>query len=529
MGQAVSKSVQVVPVVKRTVYEDNQVVPVSEPKSIWSTSDQLLNELQQAAQTACKDVFPFENLPPELQLAVVRFAMPLTDLRPELPYRSIKIIDGFSRDYASTEDHVSDFEGDAGSVDDASYEDDASGDDTSFGDDASSEDDASSVDYDISEELGRGIYREQQVPASLFRTSKSMSAMSLSILQNDVRLHIDIFTLSIAYHRDKLHDWAITPPFPSHLQLQERPQFRCMRNYQINFMDEEGLLGIEHQRCRDNIKERYRLISDALANNHAIQRLTVTVPCLCCLSESDSNVPPPGSFSHAYAKVLDVLSPLTRIKVAQPVIFTTINVDLPDPFDAYNPSTSCEHFECKELTSNLQQAMGCHDGKELTHEEDAWKRVKALDHGHPGIPKSESVQLLYKLYNRLNMLQRHRGMNAWHDDQMKLLFDDHVEQAEKSMRRDYKLWQKAQAKKRDEESLRRFTEGGTLAKLWSDGVGKEYEDLRMVKHRTREDEKWLLIYGEVLKSLKQENARLTRKWHERNPPLPDFGDSDDDD
>ncbi|KAI4264932.1 MAG: hypothetical protein L6R38_009754 [Xanthoria sp. 2 TBL-2021] len=514
MGQAISKGVQVVSIIEQTASDDDQVVPIHEPKSTcslsyqkqnalqqavpihelkspWSPSDQIQNELQQAAETACKEVFPFEKLPPELQVEVIRFAMPQAGLRSGSRPRWVKGADG------------------------------------------------------LLEPRDCEPLKGENMPVSLFRTSKSISATALWIFYSKVPLQIDVFTYVIWYNQEKRYDWADKNHFASALQIQELPQFRCIRNYHINLTLEDWWFAapVDRQAFRASIfvfKERLRLICDALANNQAIQRLTVSIPCLCCLPMNE-DLPPPAAFlpsvtglhthgdhSQSYMRILDVLSPLTRIKVAKPVVFRAIFNHGKGEFQIDRPMEDCTRVECKNFAQNVQQVLGRLDGKDLLDEEKEWKRVKELDRGNPGMRSIKTVELLERLWERLSEFQYWRGVNAWCDSTFKELFDDAMDQAEKSVRKDYRRWQQGQAEKRREESLRRFREEGPLAKLWSGGLQKEYEDLSMRKHRTQEDRKWLMIFKEVFESKEREWRRLTLEWHERNPPVPGLEDSDDD-
>ena len=129
------------------------------------------------------------------------------------------------------------------------------------------------------------------------------------------------------------------------------------------------------------LKARLCDICDALAHNHSIQRLTVTIPCLCCHQEnyvrsafapdvpSVMNLDPQGSLSQEYPWFLDFLPLLTRIKAAEPVIFKAVDEDKIDELQTSNrPSNPCERPECKDLAQSVQVLLRRLDGMEDPYE-----------------------------------------------------------------------------------------------------------------------------------------------------------------
>ncbi|KAL8780304.1 MAG: hypothetical protein Q9213_006528 [Squamulea squamosa] len=417
-------------------------------------------------------------LPPELQLMIVRLAMPLTGLRPGPWPHWIERNTYFFK------------------------------------------------------ELNGSIPSKEHIPVNLFRTSKSISAMALSIFHSKVPLHIDICTWAIWYTGEKRFIWYDLFRFPSQLRMLATPQLRHMRNYQINFMLEDRwqdrhLCTMEYCEVFLHLKERLRLVCDALADNDAILRLTVTIPCLCWPSMDagttfwippTANIHSHGSFSEAYPETLDLLSPLKRMKVAEPVSFTAIkyhgrNQDRPD-----RPMHPCQQIACKNLAQSMQQTLSHLDKQDLPPEEKSWKRVKELDRGHPGILKPASVQMFRDLWHRLNSMQSQRGMSVWSDEVLKQSFDNIKTIIVSSAQKDYRAWQHEQAKLRREESLGRLREG-PLAELRLESLSEDYAALAMRKDRTGEEEMWLVVYEEVLKLRTKEWARLVREWEELNPPI----------
>ncbi|KAL8910965.1 MAG: hypothetical protein Q9171_003776 [Xanthocarpia ochracea] len=288
---------------------------------------QTASKILQCGRNGPPQTFPFEKLPAELQLMVIRFAMPPNGLylRPGL----------------------------TGST-----------------------------------------HKREQVPVSLFRTSKSMSAMASQIFYNELHLHIGLFSSATWYMMGKpdirnprpRYIWNPVYHLPSQLQIQESHQYRRIRYCHINFTL-EGIsfaedISMEECRTRFKIsKARLRLICDALAHNHSIQRLIVTIPCLCRHRENyicsafAPEVPlimdldPQGPLSQSYRWFLDFLPLLARIKAAEPITFEAVDEDKINKLQtSKGPSNPCERPECKVLAQSFQQLLRRLDGMEDPYE-----------------------------------------------------------------------------------------------------------------------------------------------------------------
>ncbi|KAL8672013.1 MAG: hypothetical protein Q9168_003518 [Polycauliona sp. 1 TL-2023] len=428
--------------------KDTQVVFGQEQELLWRRCRNL---------TAA---FPFEKLPAELQLEVVRYAMPPNGLPcGRLPYMT---------------------------------------------------------------ELSKGD--QVRVPVNLFRVSRSMSAMALWTFYNDTLFHIEISLWGVVYFRGKPLRLDESHYRPSQLQLQGLPQFRRARSFQINVV----ICRRTNDDFQPTLKDRLRLVCDALADNPMIQRLTVTIPCLCgprpIIFKPQDSTP---------SRILDILSPLKRVKVARPLKFEVIIQN-----NNYRANTSlipCKHPVCQRLTHHVQQVMGRLDGMQLTHEEETWKRIKELDLGRPKnlvlkFRSSKSSQLLENLWDRLNLLQNHREMDASHDAALVRMFDSDAKETKKSLQQDNTSWRKFKARKLRRQNLRRYREQGPLAKLWLDqGLVPKTMAVPRGMDQTALNRKRLLIliHAQAVKDIVREYDRRTQEWHEQNPQIPGNEDQDD--
>ncbi|KAL8923912.1 MAG: hypothetical protein Q9208_004349 [Pyrenodesmia sp. 3 TL-2023] len=201
-------------------------------KQDYPISEAVLKE----QQAPVKANFPFDRLPPELQLHVIRFAMPDYGLRPlPLPGLDFPKEDTSLTEYAET------------------------------------------------------LCREQHAPQALFRASKWLSSEAVKIFYNEVKLRIDADPSGFRFMEEAIGNPAA---FHSHLILKGFPPFRRQRNMELyirldgnthfRFWEEPAL-------CHYSLKEWLRLIADALSINPRIDSLVVYLPCGCTLSQAEAS------------------------------------------------------------------------------------------------------------------------------------------------------------------------------------------------------------------------------------------------
>ncbi|KAL8774075.1 MAG: hypothetical protein Q9209_001183 [Squamulea sp. 1 TL-2023] len=292
--------------------------------------------------------------------------------------------------------------------------------------------------------------------------------MALPVFYKEMTVHLHVSSHVIVYpqgivcNRDNLGEHL----FPSHLGIQRLPQFKRMQHYRINLIHAYWWWHInwrgnstKEYSVRALLKEQLRLLSDVLSGNEMIQTLTVTLPCLRCLAGYNST-------TWAYAHLLDLLTPLRRIKVAKPVVL----------IKACNSGTRkakaiprdewwrcvCARPECEQLFQRLQGAMGNLTGEKLTDDEQTWKKVKELAYGAPYVVGSFTLSKIEEVWISLYRLQLERGKDAEQDIKHQASFRKQVKNALRSMQDEYRMW----AEKREkchEESLRDLGAGETCS------------------------------------------------------------------
>lgn len=120
------------------------------------------------------------------------------------------------------------------------------------------------------------------------------------------------------------------------------------------------------------LKEQLRLTSDMLVENDNMSHLTVTFPCCCSLS-SVRDGPPVAS------AILDILTPLNRIKVATTVFFIPAH-----GLNLLAKDDHCDKPKCLKLAQTIQASMGHLTGEALDLREATWKIIE--DRKHPTGP-----------------------------------------------------------------------------------------------------------------------------------------------
>ncbi|KAL8680280.1 MAG: hypothetical protein Q9186_003518 [Xanthomendoza sp. 1 TL-2023] len=312
--------------------------------------------------------FPFDRLPQELKLMIVRFAMPQHGLRPMSKHSSSE----------SGRFH----------------------------------------DRDI---IGYAWYKKHQrehSPAPLFCTSKWFSSTALPLFHQEVPYYINIYPWGIRHHNESLlfarperccPEGHRSYHFRSHRKFQQLPSFKSMQNYRLNailgknWYDDYWIANEEkreryYSRSCSSIKEQLRLVCDSLASNDQIQSLSVTVPCYCCLKGGHRA-------EEALSWTLDFLAPLKRLRVAKAVVVRAV---YDDGFDGSRGDVwlnHCERPECKQLGKDVQVALGHLAGEPLRDEEIMWRELKATDIEILDLRSWDTLAHYHHFWARLNYSQ----------------------------------------------------------------------------------------------------------------------------
>ncbi|CAO1599601.1 hypothetical protein XANCAGTX0491_003320 [Xanthoria calcicola] len=254
--------------------------------------------------------FPFEKLPAELQVTVIRFTMPQNGLR-------------FQRE-------------------DRKY-------------------------YKTTRGRRKRWYsftrQEDSVPIALFLTNHHLSAIALDTLHRDVFMHIGVSNEVVSIFDQRIP----TDDYPHRVPADKMHYFTSMRSYRLNirigelgppYMTDYVLSRGAYQYLNLGLKARLELVSNTLAENPDLQRLTITFPC-CCTRPQAPNVPPIIPLTKSYLKILK------RLEVGRPVKF--IPAHGPD-FQA--EADLCKKPECLDLAQTFRTSMGRLTGEALRHREE---------------------------------------------------------------------------------------------------------------------------------------------------------------
>ncbi|KAL8774125.1 MAG: hypothetical protein Q9209_001233 [Squamulea sp. 1 TL-2023] len=213
--------------------------------------------------------FPFEKLPMELKLMVLRFTIPKHGLR------SLALPLGFTNAVLKSTEHA----------------------------------------------YVKQMREEDAVPTGLFQTSKWISAQTRNIFTCEVYLHIDVYPLKTwCYGKES------SGPFFSQLSAEQTVLMKRMRKYKINIRGWDGLSMDNKVLSYRLLKENLRDVCDGLMENENLQQLTFSIPCLCSAPSVDGHL----RTSEALPTTLEYLSPLARLRVLQPVTFFPAHSSDPD-------------------------------------------------------------------------------------------------------------------------------------------------------------------------------------------------------
>ncbi|KAI4088670.1 MAG: hypothetical protein LQ344_005908 [Seirophora lacunosa] len=131
------------------------------------------------------------------------------------------------------------------------------------------------------------------IPTSLFRVNKMISAEAQAIVQEKVYLVIDVSQDFTRSHRSTISflktQLLSVRELPSHLAFANVGHFEKLRNFELDLMTEQVRPWALIEAGSRQYKERFRLIGDILSTfNHNIQHLTITLPCLCGIDTPES-------------------------------------------------------------------------------------------------------------------------------------------------------------------------------------------------------------------------------------------------
>lgn len=289
--------------------------------------------------------FPFQKLPPEVQLIVLRFAMPQCGIRP-LPFPS-----EFNKIDPSCIEYV------------------------------------------------EALRRERITALNLLQVNHWISSESIKIFYAETVLHIDVEPTRIRFGGTKISEHH---RFRGYTFLQNFKAFTHFRNYelQIHLRGAARFKAIENQRIfRDvclAIKEWLRMISDALSTNPCIDHMAVKMLGLCALRELD----PPITFDPT-PTIIDCLAPLTRLRVHKTAVFSAhyharFRI-LYEPCSHHDPHCIVDQalvgLNCQDWIQKIQEAVGPLEGARLSEQEALWKQIKHENHIPPPKPSERCLSL----------------------------------------------------------------------------------------------------------------------------------------
>ena len=261
------------------------------------------------------------------------------------------------------------------------------------------------------------LREEDVVPTGVFRTTKWISAMALHIFDKEFCVHFNILATTINCRWEEYRG-----PFSSQISARQSQLLSRTNNYQLNLGGWLALFEYEMDpRVQAGttvssrlLKESLRQICDALAKNRDLRRLVVTMPCLCTVTNGQSWT------SQVLSGTLDYLSPLQRLRLVESVRL------LPTPgFQSNSDIQICRQPACSHFVDCVRAQMGCPRGEELTDRERKWKKIKAI--GNLAPESTPARHLLVECWEHLDEGSPEE-FNAYTEDVMRLLESAHRRQ-----------------------------------------------------------------------------------------------------
>ncbi|KAL8951370.1 MAG: hypothetical protein Q9222_002647 [Ikaeria aurantiellina] len=247
------------------------------------------------------------------------------------------------------------------------------------------------------EELQTRDWSRYGLPTSLAHVNKFFANEARTFFLNRVPLIFTVNTLGVHFLATIIRRFTT---FRSHLEYENVYYVRQMRTFQLNidtdpwsYKAKGGSLELKHGQTPAKadlveFKERLRLISDILMLNSDIRQLIVKVPCLCNCIRVDTA-------AKGESDVLDMLSPLKRLRAQKPVIFRTTH-DNEQCVDR-----ECNKYIKRHFVTTLETRLGRLTGEALSDKEAAWKRIKSLERPQSTGNNTSVEHGLTKLWNYL--------------------------------------------------------------------------------------------------------------------------------
>lgn len=335
-----------------------------------------------ATPAAASTVFPFEKLPEELRIKVLRYVLPLPGILPRSPRAPPNSTLTFDQDEDWTQDENGAF-------------------------------------WEYLDNLEIPVNSNNAgVLLPLILVNNRLAELASATFTDNVPMIINI-TPTCLHFLETLNSllWEF-PTYKSFLYIQH---FREMRTFELNLdFDEiwwsdwfEEKLDPEEHIWWARPKEWLRTTCDLLAANNNIRQLTVRLPCLCALET-------PELVSQAEKIMLNLLSPLQRVCTANPLRFLwqhkhqSIDHEMPSQ---QLQSSFGEQCMAEDLVKKLQEKLGQLTGEGLNHPEGTWKRIKTMRRTRPSDDFDTSSistigDRLEKLHKRLEEWERSATLDA---------------------------------------------------------------------------------------------------------------------
>ena len=145
---------------------------------------------------------------------------------------------------------------------------------------------------------------------------------------------------------------------------------------------------------REEYKEKLRFLCDTFtAYNTNIQHLTIRIPCLCSLL--------PSKAALAKSHVVELLSPIRRLRVSHPTCFKITHDDR--YHDQQARKITHNSAAAESLIKALEARYGQLEAEELSTKERLWKDIKADDRVQKEPARSLVIEYIFDLWDWLSL------------------------------------------------------------------------------------------------------------------------------